>query len=53
MAKPKVTGFKNVQKEIALKEGILMKNAGAILANASRKASNKANIANPKLKKVK
>ena len=45
--------FKSVQKKIAAKEGIPMKNAGAILANSSRNASAKAKAKNPKLKKVK
>ena len=48
----KKTGFKNVQKEIAKKEGIPMKNAGAILANSSRNASAKAKKTNPNLNKV-
>ena len=46
-------GFKSVQKSIARKEHIPMKNAGAILANASRNASKVAKKANPNLKKVK
>lgn len=45
--------FKTVQKSIAKKEGISIKAAGAILANASRKASPAAKKKNPKLKKVK
>lgn len=45
-------GFKAVQKKIQ-GEGYSKKAAGAILANASRKASPKAKKANPKLKKVK
>lgn len=45
--------FKSEQKKIAKKEKIPMKNAGAILANASRKASPAAKKANPNLKKVK
>ena len=45
--------FKSVQKKIAKTEKIPMKNAGAILANASRNASAKAKKANPKLKRVK
>lgn len=44
-------GFKAVQKKIAKKYG--MKSAGAILANASRKASKGAKKANPRLKRVK
>lgn len=45
--------FKSVQKGIAKKEGIPMKNAGAILANASRNSSPAAKRKNPKLKRVK
>lgn len=45
--------FKSVQKSIAKKEGVPMKNAGAILAKASRDASPAAKAANPALKKVK
>jgi hypothetical protein len=45
--------FKAVQAKIAKKEGIGKKAAGAILANASRKASPSAKKKNPKLKKVK
>lgn len=45
--------FKAVQKKIATKEGIPLKNAGAILANSSRKASVSAKKKNPNLKKVK
>ncbi len=45
--------FKNVQAKIAKKEGLSKRAAGAILANASRKASPKAKKLNPKLKKVK
>ena len=45
--------FKAVQKKIAKSEGISSKSAGAILANASRKASPKAKMANPKLNRVK
>ena len=44
--------FKSVQKKIE-KEGYGKKAAGAILANASRKASPAAKRANPKLNKVK
>lgn len=50
MAK-KHPGFKAVQKKIE-GEGYSKKAAGAILANASRKASSKAKKANPRLKKV-
>lgn len=52
MAK-KPTGFKNVEKGIAKKEGIPMKNAGAILASAGRNASPKAKKMNPKLMRIK
>lgn len=50
--KSKHPGFKSVQKSIARKEGVSMKQAGAILASASRKASPAAKRANPRLKKV-
>lgn len=46
-------GFKSVAAKIARKEGIPVKNAGAILANATRKASPAAKKANPALKRVK
>ena len=45
--------FKAIQKEIADKDGVPMKNAGAILAASSLKASGKAKKANPNLLKVK
>jgi hypothetical protein len=45
-------GFKVVQAEIAKKQGIPMKSAGAILASAARKASPAAKAKNPALKKV-
>lgn len=45
--------FKSVQKKISRSEGIPMKNAGAILAHASRNASPAAKKANPNLMKVK
>ena len=45
--------FKSVQKSIAKKSGVSKKAAGAILANASRKASPAAKRKNPKLKRVK
>ena len=45
-------GFKSVQKSISKKEGVPMKNAGAILANASRKASPSAKAKNKNLSKV-
>jgi len=52
MATKKHPGFKAVQGKIE-KEGYSKKEAGAILANATRKASSSAKKANPKLKKVK
>lgn len=45
--------FKSVQNRIAKKEGVSKKSAGAILANASRKASPAAKKRNPALKRVK
>ncbi len=45
-------GFQSVQAGIAKREGIPMKNAGAILANSSRNASAAAKRNNPRLKKV-
>ncbi len=45
-------GFKAEQAKIAKKEGIPKKNAGAILASASRHASPAAKRANPRLMKV-
>lgn len=44
-------GFAKVQSQIE-KEGYSKKSAGAILANASRKASKYAKRANPRLLKV-
>jgi hypothetical protein len=52
MAAHKGMGFKAAQKSIAKKQGIPMKNAGAILAAGARKASPAAKKANPNLKKV-
>lgn len=46
-------GFKAVENKISKKEGISKQSAGAILANAARKASPAAKKANPNLKKVK
>ena len=46
-------GFKAVQRQIARREGVSMKSAGAILASSTRKASSAAKRANPKLRKVK
>jgi len=45
-------GFAAAQKSIAKKQGIPMKNAGAILAAGARSASPAAKKANPNLKKV-
>lgn len=45
-------GFAAAQKSISKKQGIPMKNAGAILAAGARKASPAAVKANPNLKKV-
>jgi hypothetical protein len=52
MVMAKGMGFKAAQKSIAKKQGIPMKNAGAILAAGARKASPAAVKANPNLKKV-
>ena len=46
-------GFKAVQANIAAKQGISKKAAGAILAASTRKASAKAKAKNPRLKRVK
>lgn len=46
-------GFKAVQNNIAKKEGISKKRAGAILASSTRNASAKAKEKNPRLNKVK
>lgn len=46
-------GFASVQRSIARKEGMSMDRAGAILASSSRKASNSAKRANPRLRRVK
>lgn len=45
--------FKAVQNKIANTEGVSKNAAGAILANASRKASPAAKAKNPNLRKVK
>lgn len=45
--------FKSVQAEIAAKEGVSKKAAGAILAKSTRNASAAAKKRNPKLRKVK
>lgn len=46
-------GFKAVQRKIASREGVSMKQAGAILAASTRRASPAAKRANPRLKRVK
>lgn len=46
-------GFKKVAENIAANEGISMKNASAILAASTRRASSKAKKTNPRLKRVK
>ena len=53
MKKPSHPGFKSVQSKIAAKEGIPLKNAGAILAASTRRASASAKRKNPRLTKVK
>lgn len=45
--------FKSEQKKISKKQGIPLKNAGAILAAGARKASPAAKRKNPKLRRVK
>ena len=50
---PKKQGFKNVQSEIARKQGVSMMSAGAILASSSRNASEAAKRRNPRLRRVK
>jgi hypothetical protein len=52
-AMAKGPGFKAVQSKIAAKQGIPKKNAGAILAASTRKASPAAKRKNPNLLKVK
>jgi hypothetical protein len=46
-------GFQNIQKKIAMTEGIPAKNAGAILASSTRNASKSARKKNPRLNRVK
>ena len=53
MAKSSHPGFAKVQSSIAKRENISEDRAGAILANATRKASPAAKRANPRLKRVK
>jgi hypothetical protein len=52
MKMPKHPGFKKVAMSIAMKEHMPMKEASAILANASRKASPAAKRRNSRLKRV-
>lgn len=52
MKKKAHPGFKKVAAKVQ-KEGYTKEQAGAIVANASRKASTKAKAKNKKLKKVK
>jgi hypothetical protein len=47
------TGFANVAKSIAKKEGLSKGSAAAILASATRNASSSAKRKNPKLNRVK
>jgi len=49
----KVRGFKANQAQIARRQGISKKRAGAILASATRRASPAAKRRNPRLKRVK
>lgn len=51
--KKKHPGFAAVQASIAKKQGISKERAGAILANAGRKASKTAKKKNPRLNKIK
>jgi hypothetical protein len=53
MAKKAHPGFKAVQKDIAKREGISPKRAGAILASRTRNASAAAKRNNPRLNRVK
>lgn len=53
MATKKHPGFASVQRSIARKQGVSMKQAGAILASSTRKSSGAAKKANPRLKRVK
>ncbi len=46
-------GFKKAQENIAKKQGVSKKAAGAILAASTRKSSAEAKRNNPNLKKVK
>lgn len=46
-------GFKAVAQKIARQQGVSMKQASAILASSTRKASPSAKRANPRLRRVK
>jgi hypothetical protein len=46
-------GFKAVQSQIASREGVSKKRAGAILAASTRRASSAAKAKNPRLRRVK
>ena len=46
-------GFAAVQQSIMKKEGVSKESAGAILADAGRKASASAHKANPRLNRIK
>lgn len=46
-------GFKAVQAQIARKQGVSAKRAGAMLAAGTRRASPAAKAKNPRLKRVK
>ena len=48
----KARGFKNVEKDMAAKQGIPQKEAAAELATSTRRASPAAKAKNPALKKV-
>lgn len=53
MASKAHPGFKNVQADIAKRQGISKERAGAILAAKTRGASKAAKRANPRLGRVK
>jgi len=46
-------GFKAIAKRIAAKKGVPYERAAAILATATRRASVKAKLKNPRLRRVK
>jgi hypothetical protein len=53
MKSKKGMGFDKAAESIVKKQGISVKNASAILASSTRKASAKAKTVNPNLKHVK